>query len=255
MVDISNKTLALLMVAAIVVSLGGLFISLDRLGRLEGSLPLTGYVPNNFTFGKANVTIASTAAMALRRNDTINFGTCTQPGTGYVVVSSNGSGENGGSGGNCTRAEGDFTGDNITIQNTGNVYLNVTVKTNETAAQFLGSSASSSVAFAFKTENDSTAAFAGCMDNKGANIDKHTCSGSNCCDEAINRSATGNCTLTRSWTNISTVDQEYKVCENLTFANNKKNITFYAQIQIPSDLSALGHESRIVLNFSGYTLT
>ena len=38
MADISNKTLALLMVAAIVVSLGGLFISLDRLCRFLNSI-------------------------------------------------------------------------------------------------------------------------------------------------------------------------------------------------------------------------
>lgn len=39
MVDVSNRTLATLLVAAIVISLGGTLISLDRLGGLA---PLTG---------------------------------------------------------------------------------------------------------------------------------------------------------------------------------------------------------------------
>lgn len=41
MVDVSNRTLAVLLVAAIVISLGGTIISLDRLG---GMVSLTGQV-------------------------------------------------------------------------------------------------------------------------------------------------------------------------------------------------------------------
>ena len=47
MAEISNKTLALLLVAAIVVSLGGLLVTLNRLSSLYLQPSITGFAADN----------------------------------------------------------------------------------------------------------------------------------------------------------------------------------------------------------------
>ena len=62
MKEISNSTLALLVVAAIVVSISGSLISLNKLGDLG----ITGMLSTNNTgFGKANLTVPSSAYLNL----------------------------------------------------------------------------------------------------------------------------------------------------------------------------------------------
>ncbi|MBN1175310.1 hypothetical protein JXA48_01565, partial [Candidatus Woesearchaeota archaeon] len=78
--DISNKTLGLLLVAAIVVSVGGTFFSLDKLNGFSS----TGFAANEA--GSVNLTINST--MSIKMNDSgIDFGTCTV--TGFMTFDSN----------------------------------------------------------------------------------------------------------------------------------------------------------------------
>ena len=81
MADISNRTLAIMMVVAILVSLGGLFMSLDRLSKLQAGVP-----PGITTFatsgpGRANVTIAAVLSIILDDNK-IDFGHCIFAGGG-----------------------------------------------------------------------------------------------------------------------------------------------------------------------------
>jgi len=157
----TNKTLALLLVAAIVVSLGGTIVSLNKLGQIQlGALTgratdtSPGYVQLNVT---SETTITFTRA-------TINFG------NGYVNSTCN----------NCTMNTNSTTsGTNYTntqccinewknpgsdkeadtglwIQNQGNTNLTLNLDFDKTAATFIGGS-SPSPEFQWIVINDSSA--------------------------------------------------------------------------------------------------
>ncbi|HLD18844.1 MAG TPA: hypothetical protein VJB90_02440 [Candidatus Nanoarchaeia archaeon] len=260
MADISNKTLALLMVAAIVVSLGGLFISLDRLGSFQNSI--TGFAASNVT-GRANVTIENVAGITISDN-IINFGTCNLPTSGTVNVSSNESN----TGGTCTDGTGDvdWFPDNLSIRNDGNTNLNITIRTDSNVSKFLGTSGNKIPAYRYVTYNvTEDPRFFGCMPNK------YMCPAGNesCCnvtrrlDEAVITNNTANCSYTADWTNftfneVEAPTNEMKACSNLTYANNKRNITLFLQIQIPDDLQSAapsGKNSTAILNFTARALT
>ncbi|MCF7799319.1 hypothetical protein K9M74_05445, partial [Candidatus Woesearchaeota archaeon] len=79
--DISNKTLGLLLVAAIVVSVGGTLMSLNQ---LESVSP-TGFA----TTGSGTVDLDIGSYVAIVVDDTaINFGTCTLVDTGNTLFNS-----------------------------------------------------------------------------------------------------------------------------------------------------------------------
>ncbi len=240
MTEISNKTLALLMVAAMIVSLGGLFVSLDRLGKIStGGGSISGFVTGNAT-GKVNVTIASTATITLV-DSLINFGTCSPPSVNInaTVISSN----NSDTGTNCTDGVGDLDNfpDSIRIRNDGNNYLNVTVNTNVSSTEFLGTSVNGNQTFKYATENGT-----GCMIN--VNTCKNLGGLANCCDNATIQGV--NCSLARVWTNFTTVAEKYNACSNLTFGGGERNFTFWAQVTIPYDLVGVGVETKAAVNFS-----
>jgi len=128
----SNKTLALLLVAAIVVSLGGTIISLNRLGQLElGSA--TGRV---VTEGTATVTINQTAVVDLTDN-VIAFGEGSlNPGNDSCTLSSN---ETVGLPTNCGTWNWTVNSpDKIVFENAGSATIDVTVGADADAAGFIG---------------------------------------------------------------------------------------------------------------------
>ncbi len=245
MTDISNKTLALLMVAAVVVSLGGLFVSLDRLSKLggagtEGANGVTGFA---IALGRANVTITSSATITMS-DSSINFGACTLPSVGTLAnISSN----NSNGGGYCDGVFPDY----VTVVNTGNNNLNISVKTNVSAREFLGPSNSNNTQFYFMTRNGT-----GCMNNV------NFCANNNCCEYQYllnnsfqNGAIQDNCTLANNWVNLSAFAWvEFAACKNLTYGGVERNFTLYARIDIPDDL-APGQDRRAALNFSSYVVT
>jgi hypothetical protein len=114
--DLSNKSMALLLVAAIVISLGGTMISLNRLNEAG----VTGLVG-----GSVNLTISSNASCTVSNN--VSFGTAGQPGTAVNLSTER---DNTGAGfSNCVTAN--CTG--IEINNTGNVNLLVNFTSNVNA--------------------------------------------------------------------------------------------------------------------------
>jgi hypothetical protein len=136
--DVSNRTVLMLLFATIAISLGGTFITLnavnDRLGTL-GLAPVTGFavVPN----GTATVTISTTSSIIFTAA-TVAFG------SGSVNTSA---------GNNCsliTLDQGTASGDNegcdgfnelsngFTVENDGNTNLTVELRSNKTAANFIG---------------------------------------------------------------------------------------------------------------------
>jgi hypothetical protein len=118
--SVSNKTLAIMLLAAIVVSLGGTFISLNRLGGMSP----TGYsiAPE----GIVNLTINSSLSITTDDINLIDFGTCDlqDGGIGYILRSNASEGGHGNS--NCSIPSP--SPGYIVIRNNGNLLANVSIQ-------------------------------------------------------------------------------------------------------------------------------
>lgn len=140
--DISNKTLGLLLVAAIVISIGSTVISLDKLDGFS----TTGFVTNNVTNGTVNLTIDTTLSIVLD-DAAINFGLCTIPGGQSIDVDSdliNTSLNNTlCSASALYAAAGDF----LTVRNNGNVDAAITIKPDKVSNDLFNDGASSWIAY------------------------------------------------------------------------------------------------------------
>lgn len=121
--DISNRALGLLLVAAIVISIGGTVISLNKLDGFS----TTGYATNNQT-GTVSLQIEDALSIFLTDN-TIDFGTCTMnTTTGYILVDSQAKQAD------CTWG----ADDTMTVQNDGNVNANLQIRLDEALTADLG---------------------------------------------------------------------------------------------------------------------
>ena len=131
--DLSNKTLGLLLVAAIVFSIGGTIISLDRLDQLPREVTrTTGFATLNDT---GTVILNITDALSITLADsTIDFGQCQVNTTNaFSTVDSN---QGAGSLDNdlCSNVGG--LPDYLVLENDGNINANVTVQSNVTGSTF-----------------------------------------------------------------------------------------------------------------------
>ena len=117
--DISNRALGLLLIAAIVVSIGGTFISLNRLDAVS----TTGFATNNVS-GSVDISINSSLSITLT-DSSIDFGDCgLVPGQVLVVDSELG----GANQSYCSIS----TADPLTIENDGNVNAKVVLRSDVT---------------------------------------------------------------------------------------------------------------------------
>jgi len=128
--EISNKTLAILLIGAIVISLGGTLISLNRLARIR--LPgITGFVTDTAT---VDVTITETTE--------VNWTTSTIDwGSGTVVYSKRcelNSYDASFDSANCTAAGFSVDTDGLVLENTGNKNVSLNISTGKNAADFIG---------------------------------------------------------------------------------------------------------------------
>ena len=120
--SVSNKTLAVLLLAAIVVSLGGTFISLNRLGALSTTGYQT-YAETNET-GFINLSIDRVVRITLQDSDTIDFGQCELKTNSDGLLINSEKGED--TVGYCDGAVNDSTsGIPIAVRNVGNVGVSV----------------------------------------------------------------------------------------------------------------------------------
>lgn len=135
--DISNKTVVALLVATIVVSLGGTFIALNSVNSKLSSLgigQITGFalIPNATatvtvqTFSSIKFSQASVAFGTGNVNVTGGFNNCT------LSTLDGATGGNSGCDGFTEVSNG------FTIENDGNTNLSVELRSNVTAAQFIG---------------------------------------------------------------------------------------------------------------------
>ncbi len=156
--DISNRTLGLLLVAAIVVSIGGTFISLNSLNNMSG-----GGLPTGFAItDTGNVTLNVADTVNILVNDSIiNFGTCTMVLNASKTTSSYDSSGSPTDSQNfeCSDTGGGIFPDNISVQNIGNVvaYVDAKIRTQDLPTTLFSDSAAT---FEFKGLTD--AIYDGC---------------------------------------------------------------------------------------------
>ena len=143
--DMSNKSLALLLVAAIVISLGGTLISLQKIGETG----ITGMAES----GKINVSVTSNAACKIDSN--VSFGSDAAPGS-ITELSSNLNNP-----GSFTDCSGSNCG--MQINNTGNEDLNVNFSSAQNAS-FIGGPDVVAADFEFMSrDGDNSGSEGGCQ--------------------------------------------------------------------------------------------
>ena len=127
--EISNKTLAMFLVAAIVISLAGTIISLNKLGTITGN-PATGYASLNTT-ATAQLTVNTTSDIRFLIS-TVNWGSGSVNVTiGWCNMTTLGANSAG-----CQSFSTVSQG--LTLVNDGNNNVSVTLYSNLSAASFLG---------------------------------------------------------------------------------------------------------------------
>lgn len=139
MAEVSNKTLATLLIAAIVISLGGTLISLNKLGKVQVGV-MAGITGKATDTGTVNVTIIED--LTIEVNDTnhgIDFGSgvVTNPNAYEDLDSREWNASGGGEGNNTGNGNWSEVDDGILIENQGTVDLNITVKSGKLAAGYL----------------------------------------------------------------------------------------------------------------------
>jgi len=138
--EIANKYLAFILVIAIVVSVVGTWYGIDKITKFSW---ITGYGSN--ATGQVNVTISSEVSINVVAT-ACNFGSGYPNATPSTVLESNGTNIN---------WSGAGTGNNITIENDGSTYVNVTVNSTKNCTGFWGisSCADNTTEFKYWTAN------------------------------------------------------------------------------------------------------
>jgi len=131
--EMSNKSLALLLVVAIVISLGGTFISLNKLNQIVVFAPprLTGRALTGS--GQVNLTISTNSSCTV--DNDVNFGSGKPTQTRTLTTDQNNNFD-GFSCNGATPGTGNCWG--LQINNTGNVRINVTFNSTKDGAELLG---------------------------------------------------------------------------------------------------------------------
>lgn len=177
--DETNKTLALLLVAAIIVSLGGTIISLNKLGEMELA-GITGFASTNDT-GTVTLSVTDSTQIAFTTT-TLDFG------TGFVNGTANCN--------NCTMwTNSSIGGENYSdpccagtswpslglesglwIENQGNTNLSVQLNFTEDASEFIGGdTVTPLVQFKLFTDNDADACAGSTCSGEAANDNTDSC--------------------------------------------------------------------------------
>jgi len=226
MKEVSNRTIVALLVATIVVSLGGTFVTLNSLNNRLGALgvsQITGFalIPNATatvtvqTFSSIKFSQASVAFGTGNVNTTGGFNNCTLSTLA------------GATGANSGCADFSEVSNGFTIENDGNTNLSVELRSNVTAEQFIGIG---SALFLWNvTVNESSS----CV-NSSANG-----------NGVVNPNTTADCgTLNTSASTVcgtifeSVFTTNKNICPRLLFADVSDALNININITIPSDAPA-----------------
>jgi hypothetical protein len=193
--DMSNKSLALLLVAAIIISLGGTMLSLNQMSNLGSTKE--GPTGRASSTGDVNLSISQLVECTVESN--VNFGTAGKP-SGPVTLSTDT--DNSGDGFNNCAVSATCSG--MEVNNTGNLDLSVTFNSTKNGTTLLGEAIPSASDFRYYVRNGTASGAAtGCSGTLGT---------------ANNVSLTNNA-----------------VCTNLTYIDNNDIITIEYNVSIDQD--------------------
>lgn len=217
MQQISNKTLTILLLIAIVISVTGTIISISRINQIIlQTYTITAMATSTGT-GMVNVTIAAVTSITATDN-VIHFGSCSPNTTYGTNLSSNSSEDSWGVPGVCTGAS---SPDNLTIKNDGNKNVNVTVQTPTLARTFIGGTVGGAgqAEMWFAVRNASSTP--GCFNTSNTFVAPSEFNGS-----------TG---MQFHWKNFSVINTEYLACANLTFGSSANSLSLFIKLFVPAN--------------------
>lgn len=206
--DISNRTLAILLIAAMVVSLGGTILSLNRLARFRApSQQIAGYATGT---GTANLSIITETTITVVEN-LIDFGegvvNTTADCTNATLYSSHNDTNWTGANDICWVNSSSLTikpaeSDDIVIRNDGNINVTLTMSSSENdAATFIGGGVATPL-YQYRAHSNET----------------------NACDNANNA----------TWHDINS-SATMAVCNKLKYDNDEDEVRVSIKVRIPSD--------------------
>ena len=205
--DLSNKTLAFLLVVAIVISLGGTIVSLNKLNKIT----VTGLATQYNTSGTTNFSLQSSVSIIFRVAN-VNFGTgyVNANGTGCDITTNATSGWN--TTGNCL---GGLTNASpFIIENNGNVNVSLGLNSSANASVFIGGTVPAPV-FQWAVSNNETSSCYGTLSDQ-------------------------------AWTNVNWSGGPKTVCTNLSFADANDTIRLDIKVLIPEDAPQSLHIATIM---------
>jgi hypothetical protein len=230
--DISNKTLAILLVFAMAVSLGGTLISLNRLKLIGGPYaPITGFASSGT--GTANLSISQDSSIIVVSN-LIDFGvgivntSRAEPCNNATISSS--------SAWNNWTAERDpcwvsnattpamvlFTDTDFVVRNDGNINVTLTMdSTANNAATFIGGSTGGGPLYQYRAMSNESASGNACTQPTLYNV---------------------------TWTDINATAGQ-PICNKLSSDNGMDEVRVAIKVRIPSD--ATGYKSDVLTFNSG----
>lgn len=211
MKEISNQTLAFLLVLAVVISLGGTFLSLKKLDQLTRGSGLIGYATSS-TLGAVNVSVSDTTQINFSAAN-ISWGSgSVKPGQSNCTLNTRTANSFGCTGFNTVNSQ-------LQIDNIGNnnVELNITFNKNKSA--FIGGN-SSLHKYMFKTSNGSTGGCLGQISYDNVFYEVNSSTG-----DVVNMNAT--------------------VCTNLTYRPEAFQFNISINITIPFD-APVGQKDTLV---------
>ncbi|MGM5488243.1 MAG: hypothetical protein ACQESG_04805 [Nanobdellota archaeon] len=214
--EISNKTVILSVIVAVVISLGGTSFVLMKLADMQDIMRITGLATDGYVQININETLLIDVDPT---HNTINFGTCSPPIGGAETISS----EMDPTQVNATNV--DCWSSNlpayIKIENQGNVDVNLTFTSDANGADLLGGT---NPHLYYYAHNDT--ADPGCA---------------------------GTLQSTTNEITDNTETTEYAVCSNLTKGSPSPAVQFNINITIPQD-AAGGSSTEANLTFSGVSI-
>jgi hypothetical protein len=223
--DISNKTLATLLIVAIVVSVGGTWLVVNK--APTGLLQITG-APATDT-GTATVTIETTGSVRFNVA-TLNFGTGkvnTSAGNTQCVLDSNGTNDSA----RCINFTAVFG--NLTLENDGSTNVTVQLASDKAAVAFLGGDANLAYFMWSVGQNESTS----CRNGTGGTGQQNIASSLGNC--TATNGVGGNCTTNPlPWSNVNTTAPGTTICQELMFNNTEDSIAIEVNFTIPFNAPA-----------------
>jgi hypothetical protein len=225
MSDISNRTLAFLLIAALVISLGGTLVSLTRLEQVK-HIGITGFAGTNTTRGNVSVTIQDVTW--------INFSTkkCNW-GTGYVLKGTcwmNGSWKNATSCAPSWSSTACTTG--LILKNVGNNNVSLNLTWSNNSAFLTGTGAS----LQFKVLNGSTSVPTSWSDGG--------------CTRGLSAGTWNMTKFNNIWRNV-TAARSNMTCDRFTFATGRQTITIHVLVGFTQ--SATSGFKQVILTAVGET--